>query len=58
MGGLVALIGLTVILVAVFRFDAFHDSDQRFRKEFEPYLITQAMRTPVSSMCCSLWPIW
>jgi len=47
-GALLALIGLAVMLVAAMRFDAFVDSDQRFRKEFEPYLITYNLRNPVS----------
>lgn len=43
-GVLVGIIGLCLIITAVMRFEAFLDSDQRFRMQFEPYLITQSFR--------------
>ena len=49
-GALLGAIGLCFVLVGALRFDAFVDSDQRFRKEFEPYLITYSFReSPDSS---------
>lgn len=48
-GALLAVIGLSMAIIAAMRFDAFVDCDQRFKEQFEPYLITQARRNPVSS---------
>ena len=38
--GFIGMIGICVVMIAAVRFEAFVDSDQRFRMEFEPYLIT------------------
>lgn len=48
-GALLAVIGLSMAIIAATRFDAFVDCDQRFKEQFEPYLITQARRNPVST---------
>ena len=48
-GALLVLIGFFVCVAAALRFEAFLVSDQRFRNEFEPYLITHQLKTPESS---------
>ena len=47
-GALLGIIGLCVVVGAGLRFNAFLESDQRFRNEFAPYLMTYNLRTPKS----------